>query len=131
MWNKENISKKVDFRGAIKLHILSNHALLHSALVLKGCNYIAPPAIIQQFLFALFFSFLVPLWNTKSKFVPYLFDGCTTWKYIQMLVTAWIKEDANARAPEFPYKNFLWSTRKSRSITVSQKYVKKRGILLT
>ena len=24
-----------------------------------------------------------------------------------------IKEDANARAPKFPYKNFLWSTRKS------------------
>ena len=38
------------------------HALLRLALVSKGCNFIAPLALIQQFFIALFFHFLSTVW---------------------------------------------------------------------
>ena len=44
-------------RGAIKLHPFSTCASLNLALVPKGCNFIAPLILIQQFLIAQFFSF--------------------------------------------------------------------------
>ena len=39
------------------MHPFNMHALLRSALVPKGCNFIAPLALIQQFLIALFLHF--------------------------------------------------------------------------
>ena len=39
------------------MHLSSMYAWLRSALVSKGCNFIAPLALIQQFFIALFFHF--------------------------------------------------------------------------
>ena len=44
----------------MKLHPFGMHDLLRSALVLKGCNFIAPLALMLQFLVALFSPIFMP-----------------------------------------------------------------------
>ena len=56
------------------------HASFHSALVLKGCNFIAPLALIQQFLrahFSLFFEHCgIGMLNIRSSNSSKIFFGC-------------------------------------------------------
>ena len=64
------------------MHPFSTHVLLHPALVPKLCNFIAPRALIQQLLTALFFHSLTDYVQSYRRIIGWFVETFHSWCFL-------------------------------------------------